>query len=54
LNPNPTKFVDKDPTAMACRLKMTTCKITKTMVQMMDIRLLIQKIAFSGEQTLKK
>jgi hypothetical protein len=48
LNPNPTKFGDKDPTAVACRQKMTTCEITKMMVQMMGIRLLIQKTPFFG------
>jgi hypothetical protein len=26
LNPNPTKFGDKDPTTVACRQKMTTLK----------------------------
>jgi hypothetical protein len=48
LNPNPTKFGDKDPTTVACRQKMTTCEITKMMVQMMDIRLLIRKTPFFG------
>jgi hypothetical protein len=33
-----TKFGDKDPTTVACRLKMTIRQITKPMVQMMDIR----------------
>jgi hypothetical protein len=46
LNPNPTKFGDKNPTTVACRLKMTTCEITKMMIQMMGIRLLIRKTPF--------
>jgi hypothetical protein len=48
LNPNPTKFGDKDPTTVACKQKMTTCEITKMMAQMMDSRLLIQETPFSG------
>jgi hypothetical protein len=48
------KFGDKDPTTVACRLKMTTCKITKTMVQMIGIRLLIRKIAFFGRTNPEK
>jgi hypothetical protein len=48
LNPNPTKFGDKDPTTVACRQKMTTCEITKMMAQMMGIRLLFQETLFFG------
>jgi hypothetical protein len=54
LNPNPTKFGDKDPTTVACRQKLTTCEITKMMAQMMGIRLLFQETPFSGQLTLKK
>jgi hypothetical protein len=49
-----TEFGDKDPTTVACRLKMTICKIAKTMVQMMSIRLLTRKIAFFGRTNPEK
>jgi hypothetical protein len=54
LNPNPTKFGDKDPTTVACRLKTTTCKVTKMMVQMIGIRLIIRKTAFFGRTNPEK
>jgi hypothetical protein len=46
LNPNPTKFGDKDLTVVVCRQKMTSYEITKMMVQMMGIRLWIWKTPF--------